>query len=181
MRCSSGCRSCRKSSRNNEGFSVLELMVALLLFSALGIAVWSGLAGGQNLVRRSMRVAAGTSRLLHMELYLRREALRVRTPFWEPGPGAQAVGQGLQVPWLDGQAGRFLIVDFQEGRLRVGGRPGDPGMVFGPFQSADCSVYEDASGHPAGLKVSVVAEPGDSPLVIRAAFGGTPIYTGQGK
>ena len=180
MRSSNGCPSFRKPSRNDGGFSVLELMVALLLFSALGVAVWSGLAGGQNLVRRSMRVAAGTSRLLQMEQYLRRQALRVRTPFWQVGAGVQAAGQALSVPWLDGQADGSLVLDFQDQRLRVRARQGDPGMVFGPFQSVECAVYDDASGHPAGLKVSVVAEPGDPPLVIQAAFGGTPIYPGKG-
>jgi type II secretory pathway pseudopilin PulG len=184
MPCSNGCPLPRNSSRNDRGgFSVLELMVALLLFSALGIAMWSALSGGQNLVSRSMRVAAGTSRLLHLEQYLRRAALRVRTPFWDATTRAQAEGQELLVPWLDGQAS-FLRLSFQEGKLRVQAPPEDlgpedPGIVFGPFQSAEFALYEDSAGHPAGLQVSVVAEPGEAPLVIRAAFGGNPLYPGK--
>jgi type II secretory pathway pseudopilin PulG len=159
MPANSACRSSRRPRRTEGGFSVLELMVALLLFSALGIAVWSGLAGGQNLVSRSIRTAAGTSRLLQMELHLRRTAALVRTPFWAPGPGAE---QSLQLSW-------------GEGRLQVRAREGQPGAVFGPFACVECSVYSAGPGGSAGLKVSVLVEAGDrEPLLILAPFGGSP-------
>ena len=175
MPASSGCRSPRKPFRNEGGFSVLELMVALLLFSALGIAVWSGLAGGQNLVSRSIRLAAGTSRLLQMELHLRRSAALVRAPFWAPGPGAEAAGGSLRVPWLDGDPAQTLQLSWGEGRLQVRTREGEPGAVFGPFASVDCALYSDGPDGASGLKVSVVVDAGSSePLLILAPFAGSP-------
>ncbi len=168
----------RKPRPSEEGFSVLELMVALLLFSALGIAVWSGLAGGQNLVMRSIRMAAGTSRLLQMELHLRRTAALVQTPFWLPGPGAEEAaesGQGsLRVPWLNGDPAQALQLSWKDGRLQVRIREGEPGAGFGPFASVQCGLYSGPD-RASGLKVSVLVEAGDAePLVILAPFGGSP-------
>jgi type II secretory pathway pseudopilin PulG len=175
MPANSACRSSRRPRRTEGGFSVLELMVALLLFSALGIAVWSGLAGGQNLVSRSIRTAAGTSRLLQMELHLRRTAALVRTPFWAPGPGAEQAAGSLRVPWLNGDPAQSLQLSWGEGRLQVRAREGQPGAVFGPFACVECSVYSAGPGGSAGLKVSVLVEAGDrEPLLILAPFGGSP-------
>ncbi len=175
MPANSGFRTSRKPRRNEGGFSVLELMVALLLFSTLGIAVWSGLAGGQNLVTRSIRTAAGTSRLLQMELQLRRTAALVRTPFWLPGPGAEAAAGSLRVPWLNGDPAQALQLSWGEGRLQVRTPQGEPGAVFGPFASVDCAVYSDGLDGASGLKVTVVVDAGNTePLVILAPFGGSP-------
>jgi type II secretory pathway pseudopilin PulG len=175
MPANSACPSSRRPRRNEGGFSVLELMVALLLFSALGIAVWSGLAGGQNLVSRSIRTAAGTSRLLQMESYLRREAALVQTPFWAPGPGAERAAGNLRVPWLNGNPAQTLQLSWGEGRLQVSAGEGEPGALFGPFASVDCAVYSDGPDGSSGLKVSVVVGAGDrEPLLILAPFGGSP-------
>jgi hypothetical protein len=154
-------------------------MVALLLFSALGIAVWSGLASGQNLVRRSIRTSVGTARLLQLELYLRKTALRVRTPYWAAGPGAEATAGGLRVPWLDGDSKDVLIVEWQDGLLRIRPGEGEAGMAFGPFPNLECAIYKDDSGRSAGIEVSLVAEEGqEQPLVVLAPFGGSPFPVG---
>jgi hypothetical protein len=155
-------------------------MVALLLFSALGIAVWSALAGGQNLVARSIRMAAGTSRLLQMELYLRRTAALVQTPFWLPGPGAEEAAGSLRAPWLNGDPAQALLLSWKEGRLQVRTREGEAGAVFGPFASVQCGVYSDGPDGASGLRVSVLVETGDTePLVILAPFGGSPFPPGR--
>jgi hypothetical protein len=151
-------------------------MVALLLFSALGIAVWSGLAGGQNLVTRAIRLAAGTSRLMQMELHLRRTAALVQTPFWLPGPGAEEAAGSLQVPWLNGDPAQTLLLSWQQGRLQVRTRQGEPGAIFGPFASVQCGLYSAGPEGAYGLRVTVLVEAGDpEPLVILAPFGGSPI------
>jgi hypothetical protein len=153
-------------------------MVALLLFSALGIALWSGLAGGQNLVMRAIRTAAGTSRLLQMERHLRRAAALVQTPFWLPGPAAKEAaepGQGsLRVPWLNGDPAQALQLLWQGGRLEVRTREGEPGAQFGPFASVQCGLDSEPNG-AFGLKVTVLVEAGDTePLMVVAPFGGSP-------
>jgi len=159
---------------------VLELMAALLLLSALGVAVWSALTGGQTLLGRSIRTAVGTVRLLQMELHLRRTALRVQTPFWAADSGVELTRQGLRVPWLDGEPAGALCLDWGQGRLTVRTGPEDPGVVFGPFAGLECGVFGSGSGEAAGLKVTVrVGGDRDPPLVILAAFGGTPFPHGR--
>ncbi len=165
---------------SDAGFSVLEVMVALLLLSALGVAVWAGLVGGQNLAGRAIRSASGTARLLQMEMHLRRTAAQVRTPYWAPGPGAEATADGLRIPWLNGRAEEALVLDWSEDRLGVRTGPSEPGIVFGPFAEVECEVYVGGPSQAAGLRVSVLAEAGDGePLVIEAPFGGSPLAPGE--
>jgi hypothetical protein len=152
--------------------------VALLLFSALGIAVWTALAGGQNLVSRSIRLAAGTSRLLQMELYLRRTAALVRPPFWAGGPGAEQAEGSLRLPWLEGRPEQALYLDWRQGRLQVRTHRDEPGVVFGPFASVECGVQPVGPDRAPGLRISIVAEPGGPALVILAPFGGSPLAAG---
>jgi hypothetical protein len=155
-------------------------MVALLMFSALSIAVWSGLAGGQKLVARSIRTAAGTSRLLQMEQYLRKTAALVRTPFWAAGPVAEEDQGSLRVPWLNGDPAQALLLSWGEGRLQVRSREGETGALFGPFDSVECAVYADGPDGATGLRVSVVVDAGDTePLLILAPFGGSPFAPGS--
>jgi hypothetical protein len=156
-------------------------MVALLLFSALGVAIWAGLAGGQNLVGRCIRTAAGTSRLLQMELCLRRAAALVRTPFWTSGPEAEAAAGSLRVPWLGGDPLQALQLSWGQGRLQVRTREGETGAAFGPFAAVECGVYSGEHG-AAGLKISVLADAGDTePMLILAPFGGSAFPTGSGQ
>lgn len=181
MPANKSCPSSAKPSRGEAGFSVLELMVALLLFSALGVAVWSALAGGQSLVSRSIRLAAGTARLLQMEQYLRRTAALVRTPYWLPALGEEAAPESLRIPWLHGQAQESLYLDWREGRLQVRTRREEPGVVFGPFASVSCELFAGSPGRAAGLRISVLADAGDvEPLTIVAPFGGSPLAPGTG-
>jgi hypothetical protein len=104
-------------------------MVALLLFSALGIAIWSALAGGQNLVLRSIRLSAGTSRLLQMELYLRRTAASC-DPFLAPSRAEKAA-------CLAGRAAEEPCTWTGRGACSAHA-PGEPGAVFVP--SPGCGV-----------------------------------------
>ncbi len=172
----------KTAAGSEAGFSLIEVMVALVLLSALGTAVWAGLLGAQGLVRRTIREASGTARMLQLDTYLRQTALRVRTPFWASTPGAEVSSDRLRIPWLDGDPGDAMLIERHEGRLVIGTEKSGQRLSFGPFDTADFGLQTDPSGRPAGVLVSVLAvgAKGD-PVLILAPFGGRPLAPLEGR
>jgi len=165
---------------SDRGSSVLEVFVTVLLLSALGLALWSGVSAGVRLGRRALHDALAASRMVQLDRVIRQAALRVRTPFWEPGPVEETGPEWLRVSWLDGEPSEGMILERRGSLLIVQVRE-DPPMAFGPFAELDFGVYEDAGGEPRGLRVSVVPEgkEQDDPQVILASFGGSTIPRGR--
>ena len=62
------------------GFSFVEILVALLLASALGLVLWSGLAGAQGLMRKTLQRASFSLKVLQLDTGLRQALGRVRLP-----------------------------------------------------------------------------------------------------
>lgn len=166
---------------NDRGSSVLEALVTVLLLSALGLALWSGVSAGVRLGNRVLRDTVQAARMVRFDRLIRQEARRVRTPFWEAGP-VEDTGPGwLRVSWVDGEPAEGLTLERRERLLVVRVRQAPP-LVFGPFAQLDFGLYRDTAGQARGLRVSVVAPGGDAddPQVIVAPFGGSPISIGGG-
>ena len=162
---------------NDRGSSVLEVFVTVLLLSALGLALWSGVSAGVRLGRRALRDSLAAARLVQLDSFLRRSALRVRTPFWETGPVEQTGPGWLRVAWLDGEPSEGMLLEQRDGLLLVHAGPVAP-VAFGPFAALEIGLYRDPAGEPRGLRVAVVVAGGQDPVVIVAPFGGYPVARG---
>ena len=80
----------KTSSRNEQGFTFVEILVSMLLLSVLGLVIWSALARGQGLVQRTFQGTLEAVRVLQLDTGLRKAAGRVRVPYWERGPAADS-------------------------------------------------------------------------------------------
>lgn len=165
---------------NDRGSSVLEVLVTVLLLSALGLALWSGVSAGVRLGSRVLRDTLAAARMVQLDRLIRQGALRVRTPFWHAGPVEETGPGWLRVSWVDGEPSEGMILERRERLLIVHVRQAPP-VAFGPFTLLDFGLYRDAAGQARGIRVSVVAAGGDAddPRVILAPFGGNPIFIGS--
>ena len=165
----------------DQGSSVLEVLVTVLLLSALGFALWSGVSADVRLARRALRDTLAAARTVQLDRVLRQAALRVRTPFWEAGPIGETGPGWLRVSWLDGEPSEGMTLERRNGLLIVHVREDAP-AAFGPFAEVRFGLYEGAAGQPRGLRVSVVplGGEGQDPRVMLASFGGSTISTRRG-
>jgi hypothetical protein len=156
----------------------MEVLVTVLLLSALGLALWSGMSAAVRLGRRVVGEAVAAARLSQLDRVLRREALRVRTPYWATGPRAESGPDSLRVSWLDGQPSGTLLLERRGSLLVV--RSDGPPAVFGPFANLEFDVFRGGTDHPQGLRVAVNAagDAGDDPVVLVVPFGGSPMPAG---
>jgi len=165
-------RSPTTPQRPEAGFSFLEILVALLLFSVLGLVLWSGLASAQGLVRKTIQRASLSLQILQLDTGLRQALGRVRVPFWVRAEAAVSQeGSLLAISWLDGYPEKTLILQLRDGRIRIG-EAGAQGS-FGPFSGARLRLYRDEAGRPQGVEVSI--DRGGETTLLLARFGSNPL------
>jgi hypothetical protein len=155
------------------GFSFVEILVTLLLASALGLVLWSGMAGAQGLVRKTIQRASFSVKVLQLDTALRQAVGRVRVPFWqEPEPVVRQEGNRLDIAFLDGYAQNSLTLELRDGRLRIE-ESGGAASSFGPFPGAGLKLFRDEAGRPQGVEVSI--DRGGETTLILARFGSDPL------
>jgi hypothetical protein len=177
-----------KSNRSEEGFTFLEILVAMFLLALLGVVLWSGLRIAQGGIGTVGTVSSSTAKLLQLNRALRHYVEDVRFPFWEGDSEIQYGSESLEIPYYNAERDSRLVLTKETtgdgGRMRmtisIESDTGDEKgrlLTIGPFQSIDWSILEDDRGAPRGLRVEVVAEDGErfEPLVIVACFGGLPL------
>jgi type II secretory pathway pseudopilin PulG len=154
------------------GFSFIEILVALLLSSVLGLVLWSGLAGTQGLMRKTIQRASLSLKLLQLDTGLRQALGRVRLPFWVQAETAVSRQGGLlTIAWLDGDPDKKLTLQQQDRRVLIG----ETGTIgsFGPFPGVRLEVFRDERGRPLGVEVAV--DRGEETVTILARFGSNPL------
>ena len=160
------------SDRNERGSTILEVVAALAVLSALGIGAWHAAGVSLRLAARLKATIAADARMLQLDDGLRGLAGRVLLPYWAPD-GIVRVAEGeLSVPWLDGDSSKCMSLEFQEGVLVLG--DGETCMRYRDFQRVDFSPAVDDEHHQYG--VSVQGENADGRRFrITARFGSTPL------
>lgn len=164
-------RSSSKPNARNAGFSFLEVLAALLLLSALSLALWGGLAGSQGLLQKTIRRLSTSVKLLQLDSAIRQALERVRIPFWiDPETAARQEGERVSFAWLDGEPERLLTFELSDGTVVIaadGGRVG-----FGPFPAARLKLFREESGKPRGVEVAIRGEAKETRILARC--GGSP-------
>ena len=172
---------CTCLRRNDSGSSVLEVLVTVLVLTALGAALWSGVTVAVRLAQRTLRSSFEAARVVQLDRFLRRAALRVHSPFWLTGPDVESGPDWLRVAWVDGEPSEGITLE-RRGDLLILHARRDPPVVFGPFSSPQFSLYADGEGRARGLRVSVAprSDP-EHPVVILAPFGGSTVAAGASR
>jgi prepilin-type N-terminal cleavage/methylation domain-containing protein len=158
--------------RHEDGFTFLEVLVALAILSLLGVGAW-------NAASVSLRLASGihgrileASRLLELDDRLRALSSRVLTPYWAAGHAMTLDSGECRVAWLDGDPGKSLALSFRGGVLSVG--DGETAATYSDFRRADFLSALDGEGRPFGLSVEMETRDGRV-FTVTGRFGGAPV------
>ena len=170
----------KRNSRTTreDGSTLLEVIVALVILSLLGVGAWNAAAASLRLMSRFHDKAISGARLLELDDRLGDLAGRVRTPFWMSAHVVTTEGGGFGVSYLDGDPTRSLTLGFQDGVLSVGDAVTT--YRYTDFTSASFSPAEDDSKNVFGVTVTLAAKDGQD-VAITARFGSTPMGSGLVK
>ena len=168
-------------SKNDDGFTLLEIMVGLVILSLIGVVVWQGISHTGRLFEKISSSLFSTIRTVQMDQYIRDETAKIKAPFWIKDLRVQENGgQSLSIPYLEGDADRFLVFEYKGEYLHIGEKKqGSEGaetmLAFGPFKEVAFEMAKNEKEHEYGIKFSVY--PGKSLKVIEivARFGSNPL------
>ncbi len=105
------------STAAEAGFTFIETMVALLCFMAVLWGFWALGSRAFRAFSSSSARAGSVARAALVDQAIRREAARLRIPFWARQPGCDAADSSLSLPYLDGKADESLSIHFTDGKL----------------------------------------------------------------
>jgi len=160
------------SNMNERGSTILEVVAALAVLSALGIGAWHAAGASLRLAARLRATIVADARMLQLDDGLRGLAGRVLLPYWAPD-GIVRVAEGqLSVPWLDGDSAKCMSLVFQEGVFVLG--DGETCMRYRDFTRVDLSPAVDDEHHQYGVSVEGEDAAGRRFRII-ARFGSTPL------
>ncbi len=166
----------QKSSRysrpeSEEGFTLVEVLVALVLLSTLSLVVWAAsFTGGRTLSKISAGISHNVE-LLEIDSAVRSYAQRVTLPYWLAGAKAESSDGGLSLPYLDGNPGLFLTLAFHDGMLTFG--DGTQSVSFPDVQEARMEVSPPSEGAASALTLIVKIKRGPEIRIV-APLGGVP-------
>ena len=183
----------RRPCRGTDGFSTLEVLVALVLIALIGLIAVEALAGGRRAgTAIGARITAST-RLLQLDAALRSAVGQVRVPYWAGPVEAQPEPGGLSLRFRDGEETRSLRLRAEGGWITLdtvdtaagpaaqpqaqpqASPPIPPPQVrLGPFGEASVEALFDA-GQLWGVKATVRVREGDEPVEVRARIGSRPL------
>jgi type II secretory pathway pseudopilin PulG len=159
---------------SERGSTLLEVIIAILILSLIGIGAWSAASVSLRTARRTHDGILTGSRLLALDDRTRDLAGRVLTPYWMADPEVTLDGSKMSVAYLDGDPGKSFGLEFTNGVLTL--TDGDQFTRFAGFQSVEMTPALDADKHIIGVRLDLQSGPGRRTAII-ARFGGTPIRT----
>jgi prepilin-type N-terminal cleavage/methylation domain-containing protein len=169
-------RIARSHSRpGEEGFTLLEVLVGMVVLSLLGIGVWTAVAvAGRSMERFRESVRAG-SQVLQLDDRFRACADRVRPPWWGGEPDLVAAGGAWRISCLDGDPDRALTLSWQDGVLAI-----DDGELVARYRGltdVELAPARDPAGRQLGVELRLTAEPLGR-FTIVARYGGHAVRGG---
>jgi prepilin-type N-terminal cleavage/methylation domain-containing protein len=166
--------------KSDDGFTLLEIMAGLVVISLIGVVVWQGVSHTGRLFEKVSSSLFSTIRTVQMDQYLREETAKIKAPFWIAEFRVQEnEGLALSIPYLEGDADRFLVFERKDGYLRVGERKRgsedmEAAQVFGPFEDISYEIAGNGAEREYGVRFSVRLRQTSKAVDIVARFGSNP-------
>jgi len=168
--------------RSDKGFTYIEMMVALIILSLVGVLVWQGITGAGKLLDKISVHSSTTVRLMQTEEAVRGLVGNIRIPFWMSVIELEEVEGEIAIPFYEGRSDTLLEIKYEDSFLIIGTRETDEEQMedvksFGPFSNADIEVGRNQEGELFGI--TVVLYPVRSsldPVHITARFGSNPFW-----
>lgn len=163
------------SRAGEEGFTLLEVLVGMVVLSLLGIGVWTAVTVAYRSVERFRESVRAGVQVLQLDDRFREGAARVRPPWWSGEPDIQAEGHMWRISCLDGDPGKTLTLSWQDGVLSID--DGKRVARYRGFTDADLSPALDDAGIPFGALLSLEGEHFGR-ITIVARYGGRAVRYG---
>ena len=108
-------RNSTKSSQ--DGFTLIEVLIAMFIMSILGMTVWMGFAVAVNLIHTVPQSTKLMQEFITLDSVLREYMSRVRLPFWQPELNYYIDSTSALFPFYEGVEKKFLLIEFMDNEI----------------------------------------------------------------
>lgn len=147
----------------NDGFTTVELLVAIALISIAGAALYAGLSVAVRTLGKADRTVKTAAQVAVIDNALRSHIGRIAIPFWETKYTGEITPETARIAWLDGIGDRSLSIKHADGRLTLTLDEGEESprvinLSANHVTSITIFRFPDTEGQPAGLRFSIHTE-----------------------
>jgi prepilin-type N-terminal cleavage/methylation domain-containing protein len=166
--------------RSEDGFTFIEIMIALVIFSILGVIVWQAISHGSKLLDKISITSSKVVEVLDLDRTLRKYTAEIIIPFWIAEINIKERDNEIEIPFYKGDEHSYLCFQCKGEYLLVGCHEGNGEHTkilhtFGPYVNAKAEKAYNTAGECIGLTFTVnQKKSGDLPIVITAGFRSNP-------
>jgi prepilin-type N-terminal cleavage/methylation domain-containing protein len=102
-----------------DGFTIMEVLVAMAIMSILAVTVWVGFSAAVNLIRAVPGSVELVQGYIAMDTVLREYVSRVMPPFWQPELDYYIDSSSVVFPFYEGEEERSLQIEFYDNHLII--------------------------------------------------------------
>ncbi len=143
-------------SRDDEGISTIEALVAIAILAIAGVALLGGASGAMAALVKAKNTARITSSLLRTDSLLREKIGNIRIPFWEQKTEITVPGESAEIPWYDGKKDHLLKLYIKEGTFiieTVTGETSETTALSSDIEHIDIKPILKGDKVPEGLDI----------------------------
>ncbi|MBN2534025.1 MAG: prepilin-type N-terminal cleavage/methylation domain-containing protein [Spirochaetales bacterium] len=105
------------SKKKHDGFTLMEVLVAMTIMSILGFTVWMGFAVAVNLIHAVPQTIELMQEFIALDSILREHISRVKPPFWLPELDYYIDSTTVTFPYYEGEEEQYLQIEFIDNYL----------------------------------------------------------------
>ncbi|MBN1687359.1 MAG: prepilin-type N-terminal cleavage/methylation domain-containing protein [Spirochaetales bacterium] len=145
----------RRDCRSDDGFTLIEVLVSLLILSIIGLVVWRGSILATRVLSTSTESSMATTKILQLDDSLRREIEKIQMPFWLREIKIEQTEHGITLPYYQGDPDNSLTIAAAGNYLDVSNSSREQAFRLGPFPGLRVETAYDAQTNPIGVRVQI--------------------------
>ncbi|ULQ59086.1 prepilin-type N-terminal cleavage/methylation domain-containing protein [Brucepastera parasyntrophica] len=143
-------------NKNEEGFTFMEVLVAIAIISIIGLSLLWGIASISDSVTRARENARLALSLLKADEYIRERTAEIRIPYWERNITFESSGSSASIPWYQGDKNAYLRFFTENNTVyaetEFNGETAKLALLTG-IENIEIRILENKNGAPAGLEI----------------------------
>lgn len=157
-----------KRSVSENGFTLVEALIALTLISLIGVPVLAVFSDTVNFTGKIKELTRWNREMIALERVLRHSVSQIEIPFWISDIEVNESIGIIKVPYWNGKVSSFLEIEVEDGVFKIS--TADEVTVFKGYNGFKFDLLEDNQSRTIGLSLIIEKKKKDD-LLFQCSFG----------